>query len=122
MGSDSLKPISIARIAAGELMKEANQAIQEIARSVLADSGRPGARIVTIKIEIKPNVEGDKVIPTVGYSIGVTLPKSKGLSSRAFIRTTDGGGSELFVDEDDPGRSDQNQQVLFRVPNAPEAD
>jgi len=109
-----VQKLEITNIQLGDLVSTANDALDEVAKDVIARPYNKNPRKVTITIIVKPemtSVEGKNINqPGIDWSVARTLPGNKGLTTRAFIED-----QNLVINPGLPSGGTPNQTTIFDV-------
>lgn len=118
------EPICLENFGLGNLIDDANEAIGEMERDVIQRPNITGARSVTIKLTMKPVLEGNKGetrnFPSFNYDVSpVRKPAVKGMELRGYVdHKSHGGESRIIVNTGDPlGQDGPEQMNLADIPN-----
>jgi hypothetical protein len=104
--------LQLANIELGALLDAANEYLAEVSQDVLDRPHIGDAREVSIKIQLKPDVqyhEGCATnMPTIDWAVGKKMPGCKGMTTRAYAE--DG---KLIINTGLPLGGNPRQRTIF---------
>lgn len=113
------EPIDIATVDCGGLREAVNKAIDDIAVDVNNRSDIKNARVVSLAIQITPNVvptdDGPKNRPGFVWTVRKSIPPTTG-ASRTILERDTHGTITLLADPGFPLEDDSRQQNILDIP------